>query len=125
MPLGKKSEEKLATCHPDIQRLVRAVATGVDKGECSGVHDITVVCGHRGQKEQDQAYKDGTSKKQWPGSKHNSLPSLAVDMAPYPIDWDDLQSFRNLRSYALDVADKHGIKIRVISWDWPHYELKS
>lgn len=124
MPLGKKSKEKLATCHPELQRLFEDVAAGVDRGECPGVKDITVLCGHRGQAEQDKAYADGSSKKQWPGSKHNALPSLATDAAPYPIDWDDLQSFRNLRGYVLDRAEALGIKIRVISWDWPHYELR-
>lgn len=123
MPLGNKSLVQLATCQPELRRFVEAVMEGIEKGECSGVFDLTVICGFRGEHDQNVAFAEGKSKLQWPKSKHNHLPSLAVDMAPYPIDWDDLQAFRNLREYALKVAKRIGVKIRVISWDWPHYEL--
>jgi peptidoglycan L-alanyl-D-glutamate endopeptidase CwlK len=47
------------------------------------LRDCTVLCGHRGQKEQDQFYANGTSKVKWPNGKHNKKPSMAVDVAPY------------------------------------------
>lgn len=131
MPLGSLSKLRLASCHPDIQRFVEAVAAGVDAGECPEVSDMTVICGWRNEVDQNLAYARKASKLQWPDSKHNVMladgtpNSHAVDMAPYPIDWTGkgLPGFRAFRKYALSVAKKLGIKIRVISWDWPHYEL--
>lgn len=125
MPLGNASLVKLASCQPELRRLVEAVALGIDLGECPGVTDLTVLCGFRGEKEQNEAYAKKASKLQWPNSKHNVLPSNAVDMAPYPLDWSvaGLPAFRKLRKYVQQTADRLGIKIRIISWDWPHYEL--
>lgn len=131
MPLGKLSLQRLSTCHPDIRTFAIAVALGVDRGDCPGLTDITVLCGWRGEKEQNEAFAKKTSKLQWPRSKHNHVnddgepESLAVDMAPYPVDWSvkGLARFKLLRRFALQVADKLGIKIRIISWDWPHFEL--
>jgi hypothetical protein len=126
MPLGAVSGGRLATCHPDLRRFVEELVEGIDAGELAtaGVRDVTVLCGHRGKAEQDQAFERGTSKLRWPNSKHNQQPSLAVDIAPYPIDWDNLPAFDVLRGYALGVAARLGIRLRVISWDRPHFELE-
>lgn len=114
--LGKLSTERLATCHPDLQRLLREVDRRLG---ASKALDFTVVCGHRGQKEQDEAFnaKPQRSTKRWPDSKHNKLPSLAVDVAPYPTFWGDEASFARLAGYIEAVADELGIPIR---WggDW-------
>jgi hypothetical protein len=100
------------------------MSIGIDSGDLAPlVTDISVLCGFRDQKEQDEAFKNGASKKRWPDSMHNVLPSMAVDVVPYPVDWGDMKRFVALRTYALGVARGLGIKIRVISWDWPHYEL--
>jgi peptidoglycan L-alanyl-D-glutamate endopeptidase CwlK len=123
MPLGPASLRKLASAQPELRQLFEAVAEGVDRGECPGVRDITIICGFRGQKEQNEAFERGASKLQWPNSKHNQLPSRAVDAAPYPIDWTDTKAFGALRRYVLEVADRIGVRIRIIDWDWPHYEL--
>lgn len=129
VPLGNLSRLRLASCDIRIQRFAEAVAAGVDAGECPGVTDVTVLCGWRNQVDQDAAFKKGASKLQWPNSKHNHTTergdpdSLAVDLAPYPINWADKKSFLLLRQYALQVADRLDIRIRIISWDWPHYEL--
>lgn len=124
---GKKSEERLATCHVDIQRLFNEVIKH---------YDCTVTCGHRGKDEQDEAVRTGVSKLAWPNSKHNSLPSKAVDVVPFPIDWEDMSRFYHFGGFVLAVAKQLGIKIR---WggDWngdlkfrdekfkdlPHFEL--
>tara|TARA_R110000824_G_C14839836_1_gene638849 strand:+ start:144 stop:533 length:390 start_codon:yes stop_codon:yes gene_type:complete len=47
-----------------------------------GLMDISVICGNRSEAEQDALYPDNTLVK-FPNSKHNSLPSMAVDLAPY------------------------------------------
>ena len=53
----------------------------------------------------------------WPNSKHNSLPSVAVDIAPYPIDWEDTERFIQLSGAILQIAKQNGLDLR---WggDW-------
>ena len=49
---------------------------------------------------------------QYPNSKHNKLPSKAVDVAPYPIDWNDPDRFYHFAGYVRGIAEGMGIKIR-------------
>jgi len=115
---GKKSLERLATCHEDLQAIAH---------ELVKIMDVTVLCGHRGEKEQAQAFIDGHSKLTWPRSKHNSLPSRAVDLAPYPVDWKDIKRFSEMCTHIESIAKRLGIKIKLgrdFSFkDYPHIEL--
>jgi peptidoglycan L-alanyl-D-glutamate endopeptidase CwlK len=106
MSLGAASKAKLAECHLDLQRLVQAVADGVSAGDLAtaGVTDVTVLCGYRGQADQEAAFASGASKVHYPNSRHNVKPSAAVDLAPYPIDWKDRERFLVLRGYVLAKA---------------------
>lgn len=47
----------------------------------------------------------------------NTLPSNAVDIAPYPLDWSDSLAFARLAGFVQAVADSMGIAVR---WggDW-------
>lgn len=103
-----RSKGILSTVHPDLQAVMLEVVKHFD---------IAIVCGHRGQADQDAAVKAGRSKTPWPTSKHNGLPSLAVDIAPYKIDWADKERFTYLAGYVLGVAAMLGIQVR---WggDW-------
>ncbi len=47
------------------------------------VCDVSLLQGHRNKEQQEHLYPDFTKLK-WPDSKHNSYPSLAVDLQPYP-----------------------------------------
>lgn len=127
MSLGKESLARLSTCHDDLQALIRDVSERIDAGDLfvAGIRDITVVCGHRGKADQNRAFLDGKSKLDWPHSKHNRTPSLAVDIAPYPIDWKDTGAFMVLRGFVLARAAVLGLKVGVISWDGPHYQLNN
>lgn len=49
--------------------------------------DHRVICGHRTKEAQDAAFASKNSKLRWPNSKHNTKPSKAVDVVPYPIKW--------------------------------------
>jgi peptidoglycan L-alanyl-D-glutamate endopeptidase CwlK len=84
MPVfSKKSLEKLKTCDPRLQKLFTEVVKHFD---------CTVVVGIRGKEDQELAFKTGKSKLNWPNSKHNKTPSLAVDVVPFlngGITWDD------------------------------------
>ena len=107
--LGTRSEGRLHTCHPDLQKVIRrAIEAGPD---------FTVLCGHRGRADQERAVAEGRSKARWPRSKHNRSPSEAVDLAPWPIDWHDLERFRVLARWVLGVAHGMGVRLR---WggDW-------
>lgn len=77
---SKISLERLQTAHVDLQVLFAEVIKG---------YDCSIVCGFRGEEEQDDAFLSGASTVKWPNSKHNSYPSMAVDAAPYEngIDW--------------------------------------
>lgn len=105
---SKLSEQRLSTCAQPLQDLLREAIKHVD---------FTVLYGHRGQDEQDDAFRSGASTLKWPQSKHNKLPSLAVDIAPYPIDWNDTARFARLFGFIERIAQEKGIKIR---WgaDW-------
>jgi peptidoglycan L-alanyl-D-glutamate endopeptidase CwlK len=74
--------------------------------------DLFLVCGHRSKEEQDLVFNRGFSKVKWPNSKHNSLPSEAMDTCPYPIDWNNLERFRQMYEILNMVAQENGMKIR-------------
>lgn len=123
---SKKSLQKLDTCHPLLKRVMLSAIASCD---------FSVICGHRGEQSQNEAYASGHSKLQWPKSKHNSLPSMAVDIVPYPIDWDDIDRFRDLASVIkvhwsqIPHAEREGLELH---WggdwktlkDFPHFELR-
>lgn len=111
---SERSKKNLAEVHPDLQRLAAAIDARLD---------IEVICGYRGEKEQNEAFRKGTSKLKFPKSKHNKSPSLAFDACPNPINWNDTAPFHKMREIAKEEAAKLGINIRLISWDLPHIEL--
>lgn len=122
-----KSNKNLSSCVTPLQRLFNEVI----KDE-----DCSILCGYRGPKEQNTAFNDNRSSKKYPESKHNVYPSEAVDVAPYPIDWNDKGRFYMFAKRVYIKAEEMGIKVR---WggDWdgdgrttdqsfhdlPHWEL--
>jgi hypothetical protein len=102
------SLDRLATCDARLQRVFHAAVL---------VADCTIITGHRGQAEQDEAFRTGKSKVKWPEGKHNSLPAKAVDAAPYPIDWNDRERATLFAGFVLGLAHGMGIRLR---WggDW-------
>lgn len=100
---SKISKERLETCHPDLQKLMNEVIKH---------YDCTILCGHRGEKEQNTAYTNGFSKLKFPKSKHNKLPSLAVDVLPSPINWKNRDSHLHFQGFVMGIAKQLGIKVR-------------
>lgn len=82
------SEMRLNECHGDLRKLFFAVVRS---------YDCSILVGHRDQRTQNQAYLEQRSKVQWPNSKHNTKPSRAVDVAPYPIDWGETGTSKQRR----------------------------
>ncbi len=109
---SRSSNIKLGTCHPKLQKLFREVIKEVD---------CTIVWGHRGKEIQNDLCEAGASQKEWPDSKHNVVPSMAVDVAPYisgkgPV-WEPRQCYY-FAGYVMAVAERLGIKIRCgADWD--------
>jgi hypothetical protein len=122
--LGAGSIAELATCHPDLRRLISAVAKGIDEGDLAyaGIRDLKVTCGYRGKAAQDEAVRTGASKSPWPTSKHNRLPSDAVDVVPFPELWSDVRKLEILHAYIAGVAHALGIDLYDIDWDRPHIQ---
>lgn len=112
---GKASQEKLATCDPRLQKVFNEVIKHFD---------CTVIEGHRGEEAQNKAFAEGKSKLKYPQGKHNKIPSLAADVLPYPIDWNDTNRMRYFAGFVVGIAATMGIKLR---WggDWnQNTELK-
>ena len=105
---GTRSKSRLHTCDERLQDLFEEVVKSFD---CS------VLEGHRGKEKQNAAYDKGNSKLRYPKGKHNKIPSIAVDVIPYPIDWKDRDRMHYFAGFVLGIAKKKGLKIR---WggDW-------
>ena len=135
---SKRSKGNLATADEKLQLLFNEVIKEID---------CTIICGHRTPEEQFELFKkgrekvdgwwtvidkskvvtnlDGTTKT----SRHNYYPSKAVDVVPYPLDWNDIDSFKLLASVVKRKALELGIDVE---WggdwksfkDYPHWQIK-
>ena len=130
---GRTSRERLETCDHRLQ----AIANEVVK-----VFDCTVVCGHRNKEDQDKAVASGHSKATFPKGRHNAYPSLALDIVPYPVNWNNLERFCLFAGYFLAVGKKLYPDVEIIwgrdwgkDWyesdknkptfkDYPHFEIR-
>lgn len=129
---GQTSLTRLATCHPVIQALMHRAIACAPPGM-----DWSIVCGTRSKAEQEAAFNSGASKVHYPKSKHNSLPSMAVDVAPFVrgkiswvvADYPPLAQHIKTTWAALTEKERGGF---TLSWggDWktfvdmPHWELR-
>jgi len=123
---SRRSLLQLESCHIVLQRLMKRVIERTD---------FSVICGFRNQQEQDKAYADGRSKLKWPHSKHNTSPSLAVDVIPFPVDWDDIDRFKELAAVVKEewslMTETERLRYELV-WggDWatfrdlPHWEIR-
>jgi len=111
---GKNSEKKLEKVHFLLQKVLKRaiISTRVD---------FSIVSGYRDKEMQDSLFRSGHSKLRWPNSKHNSDPSLAVDIAVYrngKLDWQDLNSYYYLAGLIQAIADSMNITLRFgLDWD--------
>lgn len=103
---GKRSRTELETCHPQLQQLFNEVIK---------TFDCAVIEGHRSPERQEQLFMGGRSRTM--NSKHLKSPSHAVDVVPYPVDWDNTRKFYFFGGLVCSIAQKLEIPIR---WggDW-------
>lgn len=134
---SKRSIDNLNTAHDSLKLVFNEVIKEFD---------CTVIYGHRTPEEQFELFKkgrekvdgwwtvtdkskvvtnlDGVNKK----SKHNYYPSKAVDVVPYPLDWNNTARFKQLAEVVKAKAKELGIEIE---WggdwmsfkDYPHYQI--
>ena len=145
MPMFSKiSTERKLTCDPKLILVLDELIKQMD---------FIILCGTRTKAEQEDAFLRGATKVHYPDSKHNSLPSKAVDIAPYyteapHVRWPDrkqrpgtydkeLAAFYILATAFNITAGFLGVHIRS-GFDWnsnwdifdqnfddlPHHELK-
>jgi len=132
---GKQSLDRLATCDERIQKVMN---------EAIKHYDFTVLYGYRTPAEQFELFKQGRTLvgKEWKVtgktvtnldgktkmSNHNSNPSKAIDIAPYPIDWNNIQRFLDMAKVVKEAAKTVGVEITYGGdWkmkDYPHWEVK-
>ena len=103
-----KSLSRLSTCDPRLQQVFHKVIRHFD---------CTILEGHRDRERQNRLVEEGKSKVRWPKGKHNAVPSMAVDVTPYPVDWDDRERHTLFAGYVLATAKGLGVDLR---WggDW-------
>jgi len=123
-----RSLAQLRTCDARLQDLFTEVLKHID---------ITVLEGHRSLADQEKMLAEGRSKVGPGRSMHNTMPSRAVDVSPFPIDWNDRERWLMFVGFVRGVAAMKGINIRCgADWDgdftckdqsfhdMPHFELK-
>lgn len=95
---GTKSREVLETLHLVLAELCTRVVEH---------YNITLLVGYRDMVTQNKAFRSGVSSKKWPESRHNTLPAMAVDAAPWPIPegWGDLEG-QTLHARDLDWKER-------------------
>jgi len=124
---SRRSKTALAAAHPLLQKLFSEVIKEFD---------CVILESRRGKADQEKAFKSGNSRAHFGESAHNYTPAIALDVCPYPINWENRKAFIEQSKVVLRKAKELGIPIR---WggDWdgdgdmtdqtlmdlPHYEL--
>ena len=125
--LSQRSIDRLKGVNPSL--------VAVFKRACETMpFDVTVLEGLRSYERQQELLKQGATKVSI--SRHMS--GNALDIAPYPIDWNDLERFQIVAEHMFKAAKELGIVIRwggtwersftkPVKWakflDAPHFEL--
>ena len=101
---GKRSKERLRGVDT---RLVNVL------NELIKIMDVTIIEGLRSKQRQEILLKEGKTKTKF--SKH--IEGKAVDLAPYPIDWEDRDRFHYMGGMIRGIAKQLNVPVR---WggDW-------
>ena len=115
--LGTRSLQNLSGVHPDLVAVVKLAISITEQ-------DFTVIEGIRNINRQRELFKAGKSTTM--NSRH--ITGHAVDMVPWPVDWEDLERFEVMSEAMKTAAEELDIPI-VWGGDWksfydaPHFEL--
>ena len=115
--LGTRSLQNLSGVHPDMIAVVKKAISITEV-------DFTVIEGVRNINRQRELLKAGKSTTL--NSRH--ITGHAVDMVPWPVDWEDIGRFETMAIAMKKAAEELDIPI-VWGGDWksfydaPHFEL--
>lgn len=102
--LGKRSQKHRDSC---VDELADVLDDAINN------YDFSVIWGHRGEKAQNKAFNEGNSKARWPMSKHNTKPSKAFDVVPYPLGFKASdEEFYIMALHIFAAAVRQGVKIK-------------
>jgi len=101
---GKRSRERLKGVDT---RLINVL------NELIKMMDVTIIEGVRTKERQAELLKQGATKVKY--SKH--MEGKAVDLAPYPIDWENRDGFYYMGGMIRGIAKQLNLKIR-FGGDW-------
>ena len=101
---GKRSRERLKGVDAKLVNILN---------ELIKMMDITVIEGLRSAERQEELLTKGATKVKY--SKH--MEGKAVDIAPYPIDWEDRDRFYYMGGMVRGIAKQLGIDVR-FGGDW-------
>ena len=101
---GKRSKERLRGAHPKLVNVLN---------ELIKIMDVTIIEGLRSEERQKELLEQGKTKTKF--SKH--IKGKAVDLAPYPIDWEDRERFHYMGGMIRGIGKQLNTDIR---WggDW-------
>ena len=104
---------------PKFGRRSRERLKGVDSrlvnilNELVKIMDVTIIEGLRTKERQEELVSQGKSQTKF--SKH--IEGRAVDLAPYPVDWEDRERFHYMGGMIRGIGKQMGVNVR---WggDW-------
>lgn len=108
---GDRSLQVRATLDKRLQKVVDALLQHMD---------VTLISGYRSKATQNELFREGKSKLQYPQSKHNRYPSIAVDIQPYPyptVERELWAALGYMAGLATIIGERYGVELR---WggDW-------
>ena len=95
---GRKSKERLKGVD---HRLIKVL------DELIKIMDVTIIEGLRSEERQKELLEKGATKVKY--SRH--MEGKAVDLAPYPIDWENRDGFHYMGGMIRGIAHQLGLKI--------------
>ena len=102
---GKRSKQRLKGVKPELVNVLN---------ELVKIMDVTIIEGLRSEARQMELLAQGKSKTKY--SKH--LEGKAVDLAPYPIDWEDRDRFHYMGGMIRGIAKQLNVPVRWgVDWD--------
>ena len=105
---GKKSKERLKGVDTKLVNVLN---------ELIKIMDCTIIEGVRSEEKQQEYFKKGKSKIDGITKKGMHQLGKAIDLAPYPIDWNDRDRFHYMGGMIRGIAKQLNINVR---WggDW-------
>lgn len=115
--LGERSRKSLEGVHPDLVSVVERAIKLTEQ-------DFMVIEGLRTVERQKKLLAEGKSKTM--NSRH--LTGHAVDLCPYPVDWNDHSKFKAIADAMKEAAEELNVPIEwggdwKGGWDKPHFQL--